>query len=351
MTRRFLFTFITFVLCVPCFAEELPSVPELIKRMYDYRMAIENMRAEVTVTYPVDTRQPIKETAKTYILFIYDKERVRCDWSWSVPKSTRIQFWQYLSTPDIYFTRHTSPETSHINEGNSLFVCEPLEQPFDTLDPRRIGTDWTTFDAIRTNPFNYDVLLELYYSPHEENYTVSIDYVDGEKLYKVSWQASDVEFFGSYWINPQKGYNLVRCEGESEVLDLHDSYNVTLGKFASNRGDMWFPQKITHKYRHEDYVSEERVVVDTIEFDVQDETALTLAGLDIPVGYRVNYFGEGGRYWDGKELVERIPFASSVEPVNIENRKVFWVVNGVGFAIIAIFFLIKWIQSLRRGSN
>ena len=162
MTTRFASAFIAFVFCVPCLAEELPSVPELLKEMYDYRMSIENMRAEVTVTYPVNTRQPIKETAKLHLVFIYDKGRARCDKTWFSPQSTQVQFWQYLSTPEFYFTRHSSPETQHINDGNSLLVSPPLGQPIDTFDPRRIGTDLDSFDTIETTHFNYDVLLEYY---------------------------------------------------------------------------------------------------------------------------------------------------------------------------------------------
>ena len=51
---RFLFTFVFIIPCVPCFAEDMPAVPELIKKMYDYRMVIENMLAKVTVKRPID---------------------------------------------------------------------------------------------------------------------------------------------------------------------------------------------------------------------------------------------------------------------------------------------------------
>jgi len=254
-----------------------------------------------------------------------------------------------LSTPDFYFTRHTSPETSHINDGNSLFVNPPLEQPFDTFDPRRIGTDWASVDTIETTHFNYDTLLKNYYSPHGENYNVSIDVIDGEKLYKVSWHVSNAEFFGSYWIDPQKGYSLVRAESGSEMLDLHGSYNVTLNKFASSRGNIWFPQEVFYRHWHGNVISEERIIVDSIELDVQDKISLTLAGLNIPVGYRVDYFGEGARYWDGRELVEKIPFA--VEPIKMRDRKVFWIVNGIIFAILAILILYRYIQLLQRRSH
>ena len=82
----------------------------------------------------------------------------------STPQSPQSQYYQYLSTPDFYFTRHTSPTTHHVNDGNSLFVRRPLKQPFQTYDPRRIGTDPSSFDIAFINRFNYDTLLDIFYN-------------------------------------------------------------------------------------------------------------------------------------------------------------------------------------------
>jgi len=346
MTRRFLFTLVAFVFCVSCFAEELPSVPKLIKRMYDYRMAIENMRAEVTVTFPVDTRQPVKEKIKEYYYFAYDKGRVRCDRTLSTPTSPQSQFYQYLSTPDFYFSRHTSPETQEVNDGNSLFVNPPLERSVETFDLRRLGTDRTHF--VMEEPFNYEALLENFYSPMWDNFNVSIDDVDGEKIYKISCRFKDSDFSSSFWLDPQKGYNLVRSESGSATLDQHISYVVTLGKFTAHKGDMWFPKETFYRYKMGDIISEEKIVVDSVEFDVQDETPFTFTGLDIPIGYRVDYHGKL-QYWDGKELVDEIPFV--LEPVSMKSRKMFWIVNGIIFAILALLILYRYVQLRQRGNN
>jgi len=181
------------------------------------------------------------------------------------------------------------------------------------MDPRRIGTDVAHVDTMTIRRFNYETLLEHFYSPKGENYHVSIDMVDGEKLYKVSYQGGSGVIFNSYWIDPQRGYNLVRANTESEVRGLYVSYTVTLDKFPSQRGDVWFPQKISYKYRMNNTITEEEVVIDSIAFDVQDYTPFTLAGLGIPVGFRVtNHLGDvrpGGeiKYWDGEKLVDSVP--------------------------------------------
>ena len=324
MTKRFLLGFITFVFCVPCFAEELPSVPELIKRMYDYRMAIENMRAEATATWLVDTRQPIRETITHHFSFFYDRGRVRVDRTWLNPNDPRMQLYQYLSTPDFYFFRHPHGVPA-VNDGNSLFLDRPLTQRFDTLDPRRIGTDWASFDTIMITHFNYDTLLDKFYNAIGENYNVVVDYVDGEKLYKISYQVNHAGISNSYWINPQKGYNLVRAESESELLDRHSRYVVTLGRFSARNGEIWFPIEISYKLRHRDNILEERVAIESVAFDVQDESQFTLAGLGIPIGYRVEYFDNEARFWDGSELVERIPEPEFV--FERANRGIFWTVR------------------------
>jgi len=341
VTKRFLLTFVTFVFCVPCFAEDLPSVPELIKRMYDYRMAIENMRAEVTVTKLVDTRQPIRESETQHFHFAFDRGRVRCDRIFSNSETSQSRFYQDLSTPEFHFTRHPYG-IPDINDGSSLFLNSPLTQTFDTLDPRRIGTDWASFDTIVVNRFNYDTLLDQFYNANGENYSVSIDLVDNEELYKVSYQVRSVSISNSYWINPRKGYNLVRCESASEELGMYISYVVTLDKFAANNGEIWFPQEIFYKRRVRDNVFEEKIVLESVVLDVRDETPFTLAGLGIPVGYRVEYFEEGARYWDGMEFVKDIPF--EIESISITSRKAFWIINAIGFALIALWILIKLLQ-------
>ena len=326
-------------------------MPELIKRMYDYRMAIENMRAEVTVTYPVDTMQPVRETIKRHFFFAYDRGRIRSDQTLSTSQHPKANFKQYLSTPELYFTRHTSPTTPHINDGNSLFVNPPLDQPLETYDPRRIGTDPHSFDLIHISPFNYDTLLQRFYSPIGEDFNVSIDHVGGERLCKVSCRVNNNGNLSlySFWINPQKGYNLVRSEYESEISGLHQSYIVTLDQFMSRKGEMWFPRATFHRYKMKDTILEEKIVVDSVEFDVQDETPFTLAGLDIPIGYRVEHFEEKegkGRTWDGKELIGEPTFF-----IERANRKMFWIVNGIIFAILATLILYRYIQLLQRRSH
>jgi len=351
MTIRLLLTFVSGVLCVPCFAEEMPAVPELIKKMYDYRMAIENMRAEVTVTTPIDTEQPLEENRKQHYYFAYDKGRVRCDITFFNAKHSKVALDQHLVTPDFYFLRYPSSEIK-TDDGNSLIVNSAPERFFDTLDPRRIGTDRNSFDTAGIVHFNYDALLDEYYSPIGENYNVSIDTVDGDKLYKVSYlvNVSDEgdngekikgEISNSYWINSQKGYNLVRSETESEMFDLHISYAVTLGKFPSQKGEIWFPQKFVFKHRDGGEVLEEIGVVNAVAFDVQDETPFTFKGLEIPVGYSVSYFGHT-KYWDGKEFVDEIPF--TFEPVNPRRWKVVLIVNAIIFAFLALLFLYKLLQ-------
>ena len=326
-------------------------MPELIKKMYDYRMAIENMRAEVTVTHPVNMRQPIRETERQNFFFAFDRGRIRYDKNQYNSKSGLSWLDQSLSTPEFFFHRHPHgvPE---VNDGNSLFVNSPLTESLGTLDPRRIGTDLISFDATEFNSFNYDTLLDTFYKAYKaraENYNVSIDYVDGEKLYKVSFQFKDRDLLSTYWISPQKGYNLVRFEAISEMDNYHHSYVVILEKFPAQKGEIWFPRKIVSDYSLKDIVVKQEVVLDSVAFDVQDETPFTLTGLNIPVGYRVEYFSEGARYWNGKELVDRITFVTS--DVKNTNRKVFWIVNGIGFGLIALWIFIRWIKLLRRRST
>jgi len=318
-------------------------VPELIKKMYDYRMSIENMRAEVTVTYPVDTKQIHREKMKQHHYFAYNKGRVRCDITYFGIEPSHVWLHQKLSTPDFYFTRYPSGVSngvSTVNDGNGLFLGSPLIEPF-ALDPRRIGTDRNSFDAISTVPFHYDSLLDWFYPARAENFDISIDWVDGEKLYKVSYQFDDTKLSNSYWINPQKGYNLIRSEAESDMLNMHSSYIVTLDTFATHKGDVWFPREISYKYSTKDCALEEIITIDSIDFDIQDETPFTLAGLGIPVGYCVYDRGER-KYWDGKELVDEIPF--TIEPVNIKNRKVLLIVYAVIFTFLALWFLYKLLQ-------
>ena len=352
MIKRFSCTFITFVLCSPCFAEELPSVPELLKRMYDYRMAIDNIRVEVTVTKPVCTQQRHRETETQRFFFAYDKGRVRCDKTYTNPKFPQDWFYQDLSTQDFYFTRHpagSSASMSEINDGNNLYLLKPHESPIDTFDPRRIGTDRNTFDIIFVSPFNYDTLLDQFYPAKAENFDVSIDLVDGEKLYKISYQFADRDITNSYWLNPQKGYNLVQSESGSNTLGSQSSYAVALSKHSSIKGDVWFPQEIVRKQKTKSSDFEERIILNSVAFDVQDETQFSLAGLGIPIGYRV-YDGDGGKkFWDGKELVDRITF--SHEPVRMHSRKLFWIVTGIGCALVALAILIMWIRTLRRRSG
>ena len=367
MTARFAFASVAFVFCVSCLAEELPSVPELLKKMYDYRMSIENMRAEVTVMRPTNTKQPHVEKMTQKFSFAYDKGRVRCDMTYSTLGSSNVSLYQKLSTPEFYVVRQPFPRNllnngnsvPVVNNGNSLSVRPPLAKPFDTLDPRRIGTDWRSIDTIDTTHFNYDTLLDTFYNPKGENYSVSIDVVDGENLYKVSFQVSGTGGSNSYWIDPQKGYNLVRANAETESLGKYISYDVTLGKFAARERDIWFPQRISYKHRVKTTVSEEDIVVDSIAFDVEDDTPFTLAGLEIPVGYLAAYHiddeGSDGRVggaikqWDGKELVDKTTF--SVKPVRTTSGKTFWIFSVVGFAIIALWMLIKIIKLFRRRSN
>lgn len=342
---RYFILFVPFVFSVPCFAEEMPSVPELLKKMYDYRMAIENMQAEVTVTTPVDTVQPFRKKIKQHYYFAFDKGRVRCDITRSNFETPNIWFYQHLSTPEFYFIRHPS-KVPEVNDGNSLFLRSPLKQSFDTLDPRRLGTDWKHFDTILIDPFSYDALMGQFFSPKGEDFHVSIDLVDDEGLYKISYKINGGKIINSYWINPQKGYNLVRGKSESEELDRHDTYIVTLEKFKTQSGEIWFPRQIVYQYKLKNNLVEERIVLDSVAFDVRDEKPFTLAGLDIPVGYRVEYFSEGARYWDGKELVDEIPVA--IESVNVANRRTFWMINAVGFAILATVILTRYFR-LRNG--
>ena len=316
-------------------------MPELLKKMYDYRMAIENMRVEVTVTKPVDTHQPHRETEKQLFYFVYDKGRVRCDQTFSNPKFPKKWFYQHLSTPDFYFTRHPS-EVPEVNDGNSLFVRFPLEQPFDTLDPRRIGVNRNSFDTLKITQFNYDAILDDLYPARGEDFNVSIDMLDGEKLYKISYRINEGNILSSYWINPQKGYNLVRSESESQSHNRYYSYDVTLDKLPASRGEIWFPRQIVYKHTIKNNILEERIIFDSVAFDVQDEKPFTLADLKIPVGYRVEYFSEGARYWDGKELVDQITFP--IEPVSITSRKVFWIVNAVLLILLAFHFLYKFFR-------
>ena len=345
MSTRFFCTFVLIILCVPCFAEEkMPTVPELLKKMYDYRMAIDNMQAKVTVTKPIDTRQRHRQTETQHLFFAYDKGRVRFDKTLSNPKASQDWLYQDLSTQDFYFTRYpvdTPANSQEVNDGNNLFLFNPRKEPLDSFDPRRIGTDLNTLDIIPVTSFNYDTLLYWFYPSKAANFEVHVDEAGGEKLYKITYQFNDGEILNSYWLNPQKGYNLVRFESSTGEW----SYIVTLGKFPSKKGDVWFPKETV--FRHGDFL-EERIVMDSVAFDVQDETPFTLAGLGIPVGYCV-YDSNGERkYWDGKGLVDRINF--DIDPVSVASRKTFWIVNGVGCAFIALWILIRWMQLLRRRS-
>lgn len=175
--------------------------------------------------------------------------------------------------------------------------------------------------------------------------------VGGEKLYKVSVLVKDEGNLCSYWISPQKGYNLVRIESESKMYDAQQSYSVTLHKFTCRKGEVWFPQETFYRDKMNNRVSEERIVVDSIDFDVQDETPFTLAGLGIPIGYQIDHFSGVRMTWDGKELVGNIPFV--FEPVNRVSgwRKIFLIINAAIFAFFALWFLIKWIKLLRCRSN
>jgi hypothetical protein len=191
--------------------------------------------------------------------------------------------------------------------------------------------------------------LDRFYPAKAENFDVCIDLVDGEKLYKISYQFAGSDISNSYWLNPQKGYNLVRSESGSDMLGIHSSFAITLSKFASKKGDVWFPQELVYKRRTKSSNFEERIILNSVAFDVQDETPFTLADLGIPVGYRV-YDSDGEkRYWDGKKLVEKITY--DVEPVSIASRKAFWIVNGIGFAILAILILYRYIRLHQRGGN
>jgi hypothetical protein len=194
-------------------------------------------------------------------------------------------------------------------------------------------------------PFSYDNLLDKFYPPKGEDFSVSTDLVDGEKLYKVSYQINKGEILNSYWINPQKGYNLVRTESKSEKLDRYTSYAVTLKKCTARRGEIWFPQQIIYAYKTKGNTVEERIVLDSVAFDVQDETPFTLSGLGIPVGYSVAYHGKD-KYWDGKEFVDEIPYI--IEPANGGRWKKILIVNAIGFALLALLFLYKLL--LRRSS-
>jgi hypothetical protein len=218
--------------------------------MYDYRMSIENMQAKVTVTHPVDTMKPIQETETQRFFFAYDRGRIRYEKNQFNSKSGLSWLDQSLSTPEFYFLRHPHG-TPEVNDGNCLFLDSPLAKPLETFDPRRIGTDRYGFGTIEINHFNYDTLLDMLYNARCENYNVSMDMFDDEKCYKVSFQVRAEGSFGSgaFWIDPQKGYNLVRGESEAETLDWHDSYSVTLSKFTTHRGEIWFPQLIMYKYR------------------------------------------------------------------------------------------------------
>jgi len=348
MTKHFLLTFIFVAFCVPCFAEEIPSVPELIKKMYDYRASIKDMRANVLVTYPVNTKHSFEETVKSHFYFAYNKERVRCDVTWNT-NNPQSHFHQYLSTPNFYFHRNpSSDEASHINDGNSLFVDSPLTQPGEVYDPQFIGMDPSCFSLIYFHPFtfNYDSLLSRFHSPHGKDFNVNIDYIDGEKLYKVSSRqivSEGIEGTSSIWINPQKGYSFVRYDAGVKKYDLRIIYAVTLHKFSIHKGEIWFPQEIFYQYKMEDTIIEEKVVVDSVEFDVQDETPFTLAGLGIPIGYHVMYFDEDQpRTWDGKELIGEFPFA--IEPINGGRWRKLLIVNAIGFALLALLFLYKLLQ-------
>jgi len=297
------------------------------------------------VTRPVHSRQPIRETETQVFYFALDGGRTRYDRTTFNSKSSMKWIDQTLSTPGFYFHRHPHG-ISEVNDGNSLFLTSPLTEPFETFDPRRIGTDLMSFDTIEINPFNYDTLLDRFYSANGEDYSVNIDIVDGEKLYKVSYQVSRAGLLCSYWINPQKGYNLVRSESVSERDDFCHIHVIMLDNFPSQKETVWFPRQIVNEYRHRGIIVKENVILNFVAFDVQGETPFTLAGLGIPIGYRVEYFDGEARYWDGKELVEEIPY--TFEPA---NRKAFWIVNGIGFCLIALWILIKWIQLYRRRSN
>jgi hypothetical protein len=191
--------------------------------------------------------------------------------------------------------------------------------------------------------------MQDFYSPHGENFSISIDNVDGEKLYKISSRqiiSDGVVGTNLFWINPQKGYNLVQCEFGVEKYDLHISYAVTLGKFAASKGEIWFPKEIFYRYQMKGTVMEEKIVVDSVTFDVQDETPFTLAGMGIPIGYTVDYLGKATRTWDGKELVEEIPYIYELEPIDWWNAR--WkrllIVNAVFLALFALYFLYKFLQ-------
>lgn len=316
-------------------------MPELLKRMYDYRMSIENMRVEVTVTKPVHASQPYREKIKQHFYFAYDNGRVRFDETISKSETPHMWLYQRLSTPDFYFIRHPSPSLHEVNDGNSLILTSPLTKPLATLDPRRIGTDRNHFDIIAQVPFSYDNLLDKFYPPKGEDFRVSTDIVDGEKLYKVSYQINDGEILNSYWINPQKGHSLVRTESKSEKLDRYTSYVVALEQFTTHKGEIWFPQWIVYTYEIKGNIVEERIDLNSVAFDVQDETPFTLVGLGIPVGYTVTCLGED-KYWDGKELVNEIPY--TIEPANGGRWKRFLIVNAVILFFFALYFLYKFLQ-------
>lgn len=88
------------------------------------------------------------------------------------------------------------------------------------------------------------------------------------------------------------------------MFDRYTSYVVTLDKYPASKGEVWFPKQVVYKFKMKDDILEEKIVLDSVTFYVQDETLFSLAGLDIPVGYRVEYFDQGARYWNGKKLVE-----------------------------------------------
>lgn len=221
-------------------------------------------------------------------------------------------------------------------------------------DPRLLGLAAWHYDTM--GRFGYDSGGVL--DPNRSNINIEASTRDGKQLLKVSYDfdAKVGTISCERWLDPEFEHlpvfvELLFPESSAGGGRLRQSLSCELQRYPPN--SVPYPSRVVFRTQRGDEVSsEEVVVVESAEFGEVDDSAFSLAALELERG---RVFDANGvlMHWNGEEL---IPGETPVkQPLGVENdervggRRVNWIllVNAFFLALVAAVLCARWFRAGR----
>ena len=325
------------------------SIEDIEKKSISYRL--ENIK-QGYVRMHVTEENPSTETVFEITFDAHNvrqirRSRQRGESHWLIEK--------IIVTPKIYIAVHQKVDITAV-QVNSITNLKSPREHYGVLNIQALGmtpngTSRLHLDHIESLMNRSDrTSLKIYKDNHEGLDTWRIDY-------EIKTPERKGESKASLWVAPSQGYSVVGYYHHADQYGKRYSTTISTQMKQYPEKNVWYPYRLIKILREDDRIlNRQEAIVEEARFGGPiDETAFTLAGLDLRPGQEVLDSTSGvswAKIWDGEKLVD--PSEVKINPLNPErHRRLRWLQLTLAacLGLIAAFYFWRAIQRRRSITN